>query len=182
MLHIQAGSWIDFPKVLKDKRLQFCLFLGAVLLVLGCQLSGADSQNLVIKNQPQYLPITAKAIIHGSTLNLEVAQTPQEQALGLMFRKDLGKDRGMLFPFKPQRPAAFWMKNTLIPLDMIFIRGEKVVKIHADVPPCTTPSCPSYPSSSPVDYVLELEGGQANVLGLREGDQILLEFLPVPQN
>jgi len=128
--------------------------------------------------QGQILPVTAEVEIADQTLGLEVAETPQQQAVGLMARESLPDDRGMLFPFEPARPVNFWMKNVLIPLDMVFIHGGEVVAISNDVPPCEGDPCPTYgPSRQPVDYVLELRGGRAAELDLETGDAIEFTFL-----
>ncbi len=164
---------------------------GIILLVL---LSACD-RNSVVKNswqiianareQPtagQMLPITAKTTIDRQTIKLEVARTPQEQAIGLMFRESLQRDRGMLFPFESARIARFWMKNVSIPLDMVFLKGDRVVDIAINVPPCKTESCPVYGPDLLVDRVLELPGGKSQELGLKPGDKIVIEFIPLPQS
>ena len=92
--------------------------------------------------QGQILPVTATVELSEQTIGLEVAQTPQQQAIGLMAREALADDRGMLFPFEPARPVSFWMKNVLIPLDMVFIYDDKIVAIASDVPPCEAAPCP----------------------------------------
>lgn len=101
---------------------------------------------------------------------VEIARTEQEQADGLMGRRSLAPDRGMLFPFDPPRPASFWMRNTLIPLDMLFIRTDgTIARIAANTVPL---------SEEPVGVeqemsaVLELRGGRAAELGIREGDRV----------
>ena len=161
----------------KVRPIQFVAITGIAIFVLGCQLAGAGSQNLVRQGLPQYLPVEAIATIHGTTVDLEVAATPEQQALGLMHREALGDNRGMLFPFEPPRFAAFWMKNTLMSLDIIFLKDQQVVSLHGDVPPCQTQTCPTYASGGPVDQVIELEAGQAKVLGLQKGDQVEVQFL-----
>lgn len=101
---------------------------------------------------------------------VEVARSPGEQARGLMFRKHLAPDRGMLFPFDPPRPASFWMRNTLIPLDMIFIRPDGTI---ARIAENTVPySLESVDSGEPVGAVLEIAGGRAREIGLEPGDRI----------
>lgn len=99
---------------------------------------------------------------------VEVAGTREEQAQGLMFRKELAPDKGMLFPFAQSRMANFWMKNTLIPLDIIFIRSDgSIESIAAN----TTPySLDGVESGEPVAAVLELAGGRAAELGIGPGD------------
>ena len=129
----------------------------------------------------QQLPITATITIKGSVINLEVARTPLQQAIGLMYRPSISDDHGMLFPFSPPRPVNFWMKNVEINLDMLFIRDGRVLAIEAQVPPCRTEICPQYgPAGVPVDYVLELGGGRAAELGVQIGDPIILSDLPSP--
>jgi uncharacterized membrane protein (UPF0127 family) len=126
----------------------------------------------------QYLPITATAIISGRELQLEVANTPSQQEKGLMFRPPLADDRGMLFPFTPARPVAFWMKNTPSPLDIIFLLDGEVKAIARNATTCKTDPCPIYPENGVVaDNVLEVRAGLAKELGLQEGDRITVNFL-----
>jgi uncharacterized membrane protein (UPF0127 family) len=125
----------------------------------------------------QNLPISAIADIAGEKVQLEVANTPQEQATGLMGRTSLGDDRGMLFPFNPPRPVQFWMKNTLISLDMIFVRQGVVKAIATDVPPCKSDPCPAYGSANEViDQVIEVRGGRSKALGLKVGDRLPVQL------
>jgi len=126
----------------------------------------------------QQLPISAKATIAGQVIQLEVARTPEQQATGLMYRKSLADDRGMLFPFDPPRQVGFWMKNVPINLDMIFLRNGEVKEIAANVPPCEETPCSTYgPAATAIDSVIELRGGRAAALGLKVGDRIAVEFL-----
>lgn len=124
--------------------------------------------------QSQVLPVTARTEIGGQMIDLEVARSPQEQALGLMYRRKLAANRGMLFSFEPPQPVSFWMKNTLINLDMIFLRQGRVVAIVHNAPPCKTSPCPVYGPKQAVnvDQVIELAGGQVQKLGLKVGDPV----------
>ncbi|MEP0787746.1 MULTISPECIES: DUF192 domain-containing protein [Cyanophyceae] len=140
-------------------------------------LSGEAQASGIKDNLGQTLPISAKAIIAGEAIALEVARTPEQQAMGLMYRTSLADDRGMLFEFGTPRPIGFWMKNTLIPLDMIFMRDGVVKFIAANVPPCTTSICPTYGPDTPTDRVIELRGGRAAELGLKVGDRVTIEQL-----
>lgn len=124
------------------------------------------------------LPITAKITIAGKAINLEVARSSQEQAMGLMYRPALPDDRGMLFPMTPARPVTFWMKNVPVALDMVFLFQGKVKAIASSVPPCTTPECPVYGPQGDVDNVLELRSGRAMELGIKVGDEATI----VPSN
>jgi uncharacterized membrane protein (UPF0127 family) len=102
---------------------------------------------------------------------IEVAKSPEERAQGLMFRRTLAPDAGMLFDFGHSESVAMWMKNTLIPLDMLFIASDGAVTNIAQrtVPESLTP----IPSAKPVRYVLELAGGTASRLGIKPGDKVL---------
>lgn len=107
----------------------------------------------------------------------EVADEPEEQRLGLMWRAELPQGRGMLFVWPVEQHVTMWMRNTRIPLDMVFAdRLGRIVRITRNVPPCpdTEPNCPIYPSGRPVRYVLELPAGDADRMGLREGDWLLV--------
>lgn len=125
----------------------------------------------------QMLPISAQATIAGNIIDLEVTRTPEQQALGLMYRTSLPDNRGMLFEFSPPQPVSFWMKNVNIPLDMIFLRQGIVKAIAAKVPPCNANPCPTYGPGKPIDQVIELRGGRAAELGLKVGDRITIRFL-----
>ncbi|MEG4996473.1 DUF192 domain-containing protein [Microcoleus sp. B4-D4] len=120
----------------------------------------------------QLLPISANTIVGDRPLGLEVAKTPEEQAIGLMFRTELPEDRGMLFPIAPARNVRFWMKNVSVELDMVFLREGVVQAIIPNVPPCLSDTCPNYGPDVPVDGVIELKGGRAAQLGLKVGDRI----------
>lgn len=129
----------------------------------------------------QHLPIVAQVQLGSRLLNLEVTRTEQEQAMGLMFRRQLEDDRGMLFEFLPPRPVSFWMKNMVIPLDMIFVNGGKIVAIAAQVPPCTQAVCPTYGPDAAVDQVIEVRSGLAAELGLKPGDLAQVQWLKPEQ-
>ena len=159
------------------------IHLGIALLILlsSCGQNNANLNTIAKASeqvqQGQTLPITAEAEIAGETIQLEVAQTPEQQAIGLMFRESLADDRGMLFPFESAKVARFWMKNVPISLDMIFLDGDRIVGIAADVPPCQTNPCPVYGPKAMVNQVIELRGGRAAELGLEIGDRIVVQGL-----
>src|SRR5690606_9676069 len=107
----------------------------------------------------------------GQRYSVEIADDDAERARGLMFRDAMPADHGMLFVHEREEPQAYWMKNTRIPLDILYFDNERrLVSQRRDVPPCTLGDrCPSYPSNAPARYVLELNAGQAARLGLRDG-------------
>jgi hypothetical protein len=103
--------------------------------------------------------------------DVELALTPGQQAQGLMFHQLMAADAGMLFIYDRAQPASFWMKNTLIPLDMLFIAADgRIVNIHERAVP---ESLDSVNSDGPVKAILELNGGMASRLGIRPGDRVL---------
>jgi len=107
---------------------------------------------------------------------VEVAATKAEQERGLMFRKSLAPDRGMLFTYKRPQPVAYWMKNTLIPLDILYIQADgRVLSIARNARPHDlTPLA----SGGPVLGVLEIAGGRAAQLGILPGDRVLHRIFP----
>lgn len=118
----------------------------------------------------------ARVTVGPATFQVEMAQTPEERERGLMFRRKLPQDRGMLFVQSPG-PAAFWMKNTYIPLDLLYFDVDgQLLQIEAGAPPCATPNCPIYPSdTTTVRYILEINAGEAARRGIRVGDRLRLE-------
>jgi uncharacterized membrane protein (UPF0127 family) len=104
------------------------------------------------------------------TFAVEVVDTPESRARGLMYVQELAPDAGMLFDFKEERPVSFWMQNTFIPLDMLFITADGVVKnIHVNARPHDTTSIPS---EGAVQFVLEIPGGRSVELGIAAGDHV----------
>jgi uncharacterized membrane protein (UPF0127 family) len=128
-----------------------------------------------LEYQGQQLPIAAKTAITGQVIELEVARTPEQQMMGLMYRSYLPDNRGMLFGFDPPRPARFWMKNVSLTLDMIFLRQGTVTAIFT-APPCKKDPCPTYGPTGEIDQVIELRGGRVQELGLKVGDHLKVEF------
>ena len=120
--------------------------------------------------QDALVPLTIKTSTTILKFRVEIARTEAEQARGLMFRESLPVDGGMIFPMKPPRNASFWMRNTVIPLDMIFIRSDGSI---ARIAPDTVPySLEPVESGEPVAAVLELAGGKAAALGIVEDDVV----------
>ncbi|MEO6264043.1 MAG: DUF192 domain-containing protein [Luteimonas sp.] len=112
----------------------------------------------------------------GQRYGVEVAADAAARARGLMFRDQLPADRGMLFVHEREEPQAYWMKNTRIPLDILYFdNARKLVSQQRDVPPCSLgDACPPYPSDAPARYVLELNAGEAARLGLQNGAELRL--------
>ena len=112
----------------------------------------------------------------GQRYSVEVADDDAERARGLMFRDSMPAGHGMLFIHDREAPQAYWMKNTRIPLDILYFDDERrLVAQQRDVPPCSLGNgCPSYPSNAPARFVLELNAGEAARLGLDDGAVITL--------
>lgn len=133
----------------------------------GCTPGAAAGQSAAGLEQVA-LCVTSAAKTHSFTV--EAARTSAEQARGLMFRTELADNMGMIFPFPQPRVASFWMKNTVIPLDIIFVHADGTIESIADstVPYSTTPVV----SGEPVSAALELRGGLAAELGIVSGDKV----------
>lgn len=138
-----------------------------LLLLFPCSTQAGTDQA-----QAGLIPITLPG---GAIIHAELADTPQKRAEGLMYREHLGADRGMLFTFLQAQAWTFWMKNTKIPLDIIWMNEKKqVIHIEPNVPICTRTddSCPQYRPNDEALYVLELAGGRAESLKLQRGSKL----------
>jgi uncharacterized protein len=141
------------------------LSLQAFLLLTFAVLVGADR---VSAGELQLLEVVTKSGVH--VFAVEMAVTSEEQARGLMFRRELPEGQGMLFDFHREQPTAFWMKNTYIPLDMIFIGGDgRIRHIAEDTVPLSEALVPS---GGPVRAVLEVIAGTVRKLGIAVGDRV----------
>jgi len=139
-------------------------FLIACLLVFAAALSGAAAR----AQEPEKLEFVTRSGVH--PFSVEVMRTPDQQAKGLMFRRFLPDDRGMLFAFRRNEPIFMWMKNTYIPLDMVFIdRKGTVISIAADTEPFSERTIAS---GGPAWAVVELNAGAAAKMGLAAGDKV----------
>ena len=152
-------AFIAFPSVIRRVFPKPLAILVAVLLAL-TPLAACSADN--------------RLVVHTATGNhaftVEVVDTPEDRAKGLMFRQSLADDAGMLFDFKEDRPVSFWMRNTFIPLDMIFIRPDgTVANVHVNARP-QDPT--GIPSDGPVQFVLEIAGGRSVEMGLKAGDRV----------
>jgi uncharacterized membrane protein (UPF0127 family) len=112
--------------------------------------------------------------LNGKRYSVEIADDDAERARGLMFRDFLDEGHGMLFIHEVQAPQSYWMKNTRIPLDILYFDdAQRLVSQQRDVPPCSMgDACPPYPSASPARYVLELNAGEAAKLRLELGTEL----------
>lgn len=112
----------------------------------------------------------------GQRYTVEIADDHAERARGLMFRDALGDGKGMLFIHERTEPQAYWMKNTRIPLDILYFdESLRLVSQQRDVPPCSAGDrCPPYPSAAPARFVLELNAGEAERLELQDGAALKL--------
>lgn len=154
-------------------------WLGAALLVLAAcsPHPGGESQARTTARSERHavsglpvIPLTVTSRGRQFKFRVEVARTEAEQERGLMFRTQMGADEGMIFPMQPPRNTAFWMKNTVIPLDIIFIgRDRRILNIAANAVPYDEHPLPS---AGPASGVLELNGGRAAALGIGPGDRV----------
>ena len=136
----------------------FVILLAFILIIPACT-----------QRQPTLIIHSASGDHH---VKVEVVTKPADQAMGLMYRRSLEKDSGMLFIFRHEGPQSFWMKNTLIPLDMIFISRDLVIVEITTMQPCITDPCPDYTSRQPAQYVLEVNAGYCRSRNIIIGDKI----------
>ena len=135
----------------------------AVLVAAGAR---AQSSEITFKKSSLVVVTASREI----KFEVELALNDAERSRGLMYREKLGPYDGMLFDFYQDAPVSFWMKNTLIPLDMVFIAGDGTIKhVHANAVPLSTDAIPS---QFPVRAVLEINGGSARLLGIKPGDKV----------
>jgi uncharacterized membrane protein (UPF0127 family) len=136
----------------------FAAILSLVIGLLPLAACSADNRLVVHTGSGDY----------GFTV--EVVDTPEKRSEGLMFRQSLADDAGMLFDFKESRPVSFWMRNTFIPLDMVFIRADgTVANVHVNAIPHDPTGILS---DGPVMFVLEIRGGRSVEIGLKAGDRV----------
>jgi len=157
--------------------------LGKLLVAVSLALAACSSQSAeaerAVPSAPavhpvsglEVVPVTIDATGRKHVLKAEVARTGEQQARGLMFRETMGADEGMLFPYAQPRMLAFWMKNTVLPLDIIYIGSDgKVINVAANAVP---QSETQLWSDAPASAVLELNAGRAAQLGIVPGTPIV---------
>ena len=148
-----------------------------LLLALGCSNPpSAPAPSSVTETQAR--PRTGPRVIFpdGHVVHVEIANNDELRAQGLMYRDQLAPGDGMLFFFPTDGYYPFWMKNTRIPLDMIWIDANRtVVDVKFSVPPCKADPCPNYPPKGDARYVLEVAGDVAKQHGLKAGDVLRFE-------
>jgi len=119
---------------------------------------------------------TPRVELAGHRFSTEFATDDASRMRGLMMRTSLAADHSMLFAFPYTAPQAFWMKNTLIPLDILYFDADyRLVSMQLNVPPCKADPCPTYPSEAPARYVLELAAGTVRRIGAKVGDVLTVE-------
>jgi hypothetical protein len=136
------------------------------------EIQNKEEQKPATKNY-RTIPLTV-VTAKGKRIDLQVetATTPDARRYGLMFRTSLPEYSGMLFVYTQDQPQSFWMKNTLIPLDAIFINSKKEIVSIKTMTPCKTEVCPAYPSDAPAQYIIEVNGGFAARNGINAGDTV----------
>jgi len=149
----------------KNKKSTLIILILIVLIILIILIVLLLILNDIKNNSP-------KAIINGKTINLELANTAQEQEQGLMYRNELDENSAMLFIFQDEQIRSFWMKNTLIPLDIIFIDSNNMIVDIQAAEPCKSDPCINYVSKYPAKYVLEVNQGYSERNNISIGDKL----------
>lgn len=148
----------------------------ALVVLTGCSACKRSRPAPESAPTTDYYPLRVQGKVGWHTFRVELAVTPQDQARGLMYRSSMRKDVGMLFIFRSDSVKQFYMKDTYIPLDMIFVDKEGIVVgvVHRATPHTTTTRSVGVPSR----YVLELNGGLARRLGIDKGKKVDLSTIP----
>lgn len=146
---------------MSDKKTFYIFFLTVIIFISGCL------------GQSKLTIFTANDEVN---INIEIADTNEERQKGLMHRGYLDENSGMLFIFDNEQPVLFWMKNTRIPLDMIFVSANgTITEIKEDVQPCMSDPCQIYPSKYPTKYVIEVNAGFSKANNIQVGDSVKMQ-------
>ncbi|WP_049621602.1 DUF192 domain-containing protein [Frateuria defendens] len=125
---------------------------------------------------PRHHSAPPTVTLHGHRFTAELATDDASRIRGLMMRAELPADHGMLFIFPDSAPRWFWMKSTLVALDILYFDDtRRLVSMQLDVPPCKADPCASYPSSVPARYVLEVPAGTTQRIGAQTGDVLTVD-------
>jgi uncharacterized membrane protein (UPF0127 family) len=160
------------------RALLIALILPLSLLVPACSPQAAENAPVPEATQAavhpvsglEVIPLTVTAPGKTHSFRVEVARSPQEQARGLMFRTEMGPDEGMLFPYDQPHVLSFWMRNTVLSLDLVFIDAEhRIINIAENATPYSEESIVS---AAPGVAVLELNGGRTRELGIVAGNKV----------
>ncbi|HEV7242125.1 MAG TPA: DUF192 domain-containing protein [Thermoanaerobaculia bacterium] len=151
----------------------------AMLLMISCSSPTPAPVDETANRQPSTVNTGPRVIFPDNfVVSVEIAASDEMRAQGLMYRDHIDPGKGMLFIFPRDDVFSFWMKNTRIPLDMIWIDADKrIVGIRENVPPCKVEDCPSYGPGVVARYVLEVGGGEAAKHALKVGD--VLQFVEI---
>ncbi len=183
---------VNKPPTLIQGRIPFLMqktytvtFLGCLGIALGLTWGEMTLPHQIPQAQASALPVKGLGTIStptGTTIYVEIADSPDTRAKGLMFRPSMAPDRGMLFLFPESGDHAFWMKNTLISLDMFWLdESGTILHLEENVPICTRKDdgCPRYQSPHKSLQILELNAGMAKKLGLAVGHQLTIDLPPM---
>jgi uncharacterized membrane protein (UPF0127 family) len=142
----------------------------AALLIAATPIACVSAQEITAGQTLKAVPLQIAGKAKVRRFKVEVARTPEQQEIGLMYRRSMPVDHGMIFPMSPPRAVTFWMKNTYIPLDLVFIGPDhRIIRIAENAKPL---SLDMIPCEEPVAAVLELNGGAARAQGIAAGDLV----------
>ncbi|MCV0396802.1 MAG: DUF192 domain-containing protein [Rhizobiaceae bacterium] len=149
-----------------------CVFASMIVFspVLSATIPAIAQEAMMLPVDPA--PLVAETSFGPRRFSIEIADDPTERARGLMFRESMPDDRGMLFVFDATRPVGFWMRNTPMPLDLVFIGEDGVVRAILPGEPLSDDTISPGPGV-PIRFVLELKRGTAKAAGIREGTRLV---------
>ena len=158
---------LNLLKILKllSNKLIICLFIFLNIFygISYANFKNKDKLKIIFKDKP--------------VINLEIADTYEKRKLGLMFRKHLNRNDGIIFDYKGMHYVKIWMKNTQIPLDVIFLQNNEIVYLKENVLPCLNHkfNCPTIGSEKPINFIIEVNAGIIKDYDLKVGDKLLFE-------
>lgn len=167
---IYSGEREDKTVEMNKQGVLIVFLISVFILSVGARLPGQTPE--------AEIPETCQVCIKNSCFSVELAETQSQRQYGLMNREDLDPEKGMLFVFEKEGNYSFWMKNTLIPLDIIWINSSReIVHIERNAQPCTSDYCPSFDPGKNASYVLEINGGLSEKYGINTGDKANISYL-----
>ena len=158
---------ISFSKIVKifpfNLKIILIYFLSLLYPICYANAQIKDKLKIIFRDKP--------------TINLEIADTKEKRKLGLMYRKHLNLNEGIIFDYKGFYDVKIWMKNTQIPLDIIFLQNDEIVHIKEKALPCLSHkiNCPTFGSEKPVNFIIEVNAGIIKDYDLKIGDKLIFE-------
>lgn len=171
------GTLLTLIYMIIQKMIKVLMSIAGCLLLGGCWSQGIETmQDEPVIEREMLEEIIPSVCQWAQCISIEIADTPDTRTQWLMFRTEIGQNNGMLFVFEKEDIYSFWMKNTLIPLDMVWIDANNIIVDIQTATPCTSDPCPTYTPSGSSLYVLEINAKRAEELWWKPGDEVMVSI------